>query len=183
MIAVLVVSVMPLFPAAAQTLTDTIFVRADRYPLMDGQQYHTDTMIIDPNDHKFLVGTTVLKGSDRNEFAASNGYALREVSVIPCSASVYNPAPNHVESINAMEDVIEATLSINANCCHSFLGEINIENDSTLNFIYHGYGEACTCSCCFGLKYEIIKWGSSAKPVRFAMINGDRKTLVPIIKQ
>lgn len=173
---------MPLLSISAQTLTDTIFVRADRYPMMDGQQYRTDTIVIDPNDHEFLIGTTVLRGSDLNRFAAENGYELRTVSVVPCSGPVLNPIPNHIESIIVKENALQANLSINANCCHSFLGEITLVDDSILSFIYHGYGEVCTCDCCFGLKYEIRKWKSGAKPVLYAMINDDRKTLTPINK-
>ena len=41
------------------------------------------------------------------------------------------------------------------NCCYSFLCDMEILNEKTLNLIYHGYGSICGCTCVHNLKYEL----------------------------
>lgn len=56
--------------------------------------------------------------------------------------------------INIDSNIIIFNLSILSNCCHSFLGEAEIKNN-TLNLIYTEYGEEfCGCLCCFTIEYR-----------------------------
>ena len=41
-------------------------------------------------------------------------------------------------------------INISENCCYSFLCDIAIINNSTINLIFYGYGTYCDCDCCFG---------------------------------
>jgi hypothetical protein len=99
--------------------------------------------------------TMVSDTSSVNKASADLGYKLTRLQLSPCDASVSGIAKERIARKEFTEDQIEIEVAINANCCSSFLGEIEILSDSILNLKYTEYGEQCMCSCCFHLTYTI----------------------------
>ncbi len=166
--------------------SDTIFITKDNSAFDDTLIYATDTIILE--DAAFgtvvLTGTTVLPETSNSINARGHGFFLTEVEGSPCKNNgherVYRK-DTKVASVFKTDSTWTCELSIVANCCHDFLCEISIKNDSILNFIYHGYGATyCACDCCFGLVYEITL-DDYAKDdiakVTHTMINGKQGTL------
>jgi hypothetical protein len=147
----------------------------------------TDAVIGDTLDpvHR-LEGTTVLTSSEKNlESRWVYGLGLNRISVTPCQSSGEKVTPTTITSIKQLNDsmlVIKAMIS--ANCGYDFLGEIEVVSDSTLNLIYHGYGSYASCSCCFGLTYEIEIMRDpdyDMRKLKYVTVNGvARKSLPPI---
>lgn len=54
--------------------------------------------------------------------------------------------------IRRQDNTLTIDLAIMANCCHHFLGEAEISND-TLKLFYTSYGGFCGCTCLFKLRY------------------------------
>ncbi len=173
-----------MFRPTVSAQTDTVFIRYDRLPLRPEQVYHTDTVLISPRDHNWLIGTTVLEGSRLNTEAANHGYFIKRLTLTPCSEPEVNLKPNHVVTQEGNTGGQYGTLLLHinviGNCCNSFLGEIEIVQDSILNLVHSGYGESCFCHCCFGLAYEISTSLSGRKKATHVMINRDIETLTPI---
>ena len=71
-----------------------------------------------------------------------------------------------------------------SNCGYSFLGEIEIVND-TLNLIYQGYGTNCFGNCLFAFEYEIQKdiANENILDVNYVMINGNQATKTELSKK
>lgn len=59
-------------------------------------------------------------------------------------------------SCTKIHDTLRIEVVITANCCASFLGEIQIKNDTTLNILYTEYGDECFCHCSFNIIYTIV---------------------------
>ena len=74
-------------------------------------------------------------------------------------------------------------ITINANCCADFLGEIEVTKNNVLNLIYHSYGGYCSCGCCFGLTYQLFlarEEDYDFNKIKSVMINGIKETETPI---
>ena len=139
---------------------DTTYITHDNDYIDDTVIYITDTVIGKTSfGRPILIGTTVLPETINTMGARAFGFFLEKVESSPCKRSRGNEAyitDDEVFSIQKTDSTWTCDLKINANCCHDFLCEISIENDTTLNFIYKGYGAAyCACKCCFGIQYEI----------------------------
>jgi hypothetical protein len=130
-----------------------------------------------------LKGTTVLFGSDKNQHARwEDGFWLAEIKASPCQGENEHMAKPKINSIQHLGDttvLIDAT--INENCCHSFLGEIEILEDSILHLTYINYGPFCACYCCFGLTYQIDIFPDEEEynysRIKYVMVDGRRETL------
>lgn len=132
-----------------------------------------------------LKGTTVLYASDKNwKIRWEQGLWLRDLHSSPCQGSEEHMTKPKINSIQFSGDTaVSVDATINANCCHSFLGELEVVEDSILNLTYIGYGGHCACDCCFGLTYEIdIDRTEDYSPDKliYVMVNGMRSTLKPI---
>lgn len=139
-----------------------------------------DTMIVQEfRPSTILIGTTVLPASDKNmDSRWQYGYALSEMHLTPCRTSEEDPGANEVMAISSTDSSFTIELKIASNCCHAFLGEIEIVDDTLLNLVYHPYGSFCSCMCCFGLTYDITRFPDEEyHPLAAVMINGDRRTL------
>ncbi|TXI82927.1 MAG: hypothetical protein E6Q44_00530 [Flavobacteriales bacterium] len=168
--------------AAAQAEKDTVFIKANVTPYDSTVSYRIDTLLFDsPMMRHILVGTTVLTASPKNESARNFGYSLLALGASACQKELDGPAKDGSDRVisvlrNDTMWIIETNIS--SNCCHSFLGEIEVVDGSILNLIYHGYGTYCFCECCFGLTYRIGREiFVDPKDVNQFMINGDKRTL------
>lgn len=163
--------------------SDTVFIRQSELA-SDTLIYKTDTVLFSsPMLRHYLVGTTVLKMSRKNELSKNKGYNLIILKSTDCQKKVGPDVEikDEVNFVTKSDSLWVAELNIFANCCYSFLGEIEIINDTIMNFVYHGYGTRCFCTCCFGLIYEIERWKDvDDYDIKYFMINEERKSLVRI---
>lgn len=119
-----------------------------------------------------LQGTCVLRGSEKNMSAFNSGFLLEKIVSNGCLNSNTKSRKNEVTKVTSYSNILRAEFLVFANCCNSFLGEIEIRKD-TLNLIYQGYGNYCFCNCCHNLTY-FIKKGDN---INHYIINGDVKNI------
>ena len=133
-------------------------------------------------DEHTLKGTTVLTGSDKNALSEYvYGYRLSDITSSECeSGGRSEEIEEQILNISKTDSSYNISVNIRGNCAHAFLGEIEIENDSIINLIAHGYGGNSTCACCFGLIYTISFDETASKKVMYVMINGIRNTIIEI---
>lgn len=133
-------------------------------------------------DDYTLKGTTVLTGSDRNALSEYvYGYRLSGITSSECqSGGRSEEIEEQILSISKTDSSYTISVNIKGNCAHAFLGEIEIENDSIINLIAHGYGGNSTCACCFGLTYTISFDETASKNVQYVKMNGVRETMIEI---
>ncbi|MBL4706387.1 MAG: hypothetical protein JKY54_17800 [Flavobacteriales bacterium] len=129
-----------------------------------------------------LKGTTVLTGSDRNALSTYvYGYRLADITSSECQHNGRSEEiKDQILSITKTDSSYIIVANIKGNCAHAFLGEIEIESDSIINLIAHGYGGNSTCACCFGLTYTISFDDTAAKKVTYVMLRGIRNTMIEI---
>jgi hypothetical protein len=166
------------FSVSAQQ--DTVFVRYNK-DWSEEVKYVTDTLVYEsPLRRHLLIGTTALPGTHNQMTAYNNGLIFREVLFTECEGSVEGGS-DKINTINIDGDMVLIDMTIYDNCCYSFLCDAGVNDEGILNLIYYGYGSNCTCSCCFGLKYNFtIDNIKDASKVKAVMINGDKSTLKKI---
>jgi len=141
-----------------------------------------------PASEDQLIGTTVLKASEKNmEARWVHGLWLNDLTSSECLQPLSEtPSPTEITSVKQPNDsTLVITANINANCGYSFLGEIEIVSGNTLNLIYHGYGGYAICYCCFGLTYKIEIFRDEEyefEKLKYVTINGVAKTSLPKLK-
>jgi hypothetical protein len=164
---------------------DTVFIKYNIDKFEDKPNYKTDTVIFDtPNARQILYGTTVLPWTQNQQIAKNYGLYLDTVSMTPCKQDL-GARPNtigEVLSVNHHNDSLTIELNYWGNCCHSFLCDIEVRDDNTVNLIIHGYGATyCSCQCCFGLTYHLTTFkGIEFEKLKYIMVNDDEKTKMPI---
>jgi hypothetical protein len=161
---------------------DTVFIKKNIDPIADKPVYQTDTILFDTHMARhILIGTTILPSSANSELAKNYGYNLKELKSSDCKETKGKSFPIEVLSTVRTDTLLTIDISIGANCCYSFLGDMTVKNDSIIDLIYHGYGSYCFCTCCFGLTYEIERWPfMDEHSITHVMINGDESTLTEI---
>ncbi len=162
---------------------DTVFIKKNKNFGEQPIDYQIDTLVL--NSHAanhILVGTTVLPGTWNHINQMNNGVSLREVKITDCEMkNEEGYFDDYIFSIFQTDSVLFVELKISENCCHSFLCDADfIEKDGYLNLIFHGYGDYCSCYCCFGLTYKFDKWNKKIANLKGIMINGNPKTLKKI---
>lgn len=153
---------------------DTIIIS---YPEHDGDSSYriTDTLI---RRHTFspaiLVGDTFLSGSTGWIQMRGIGLDLASFEATACNPNERPEGEDSFISLILNDSLLEAELKIYSNCCHSFLGDVTLVNDSTLSFDFHTYGNFCACDCCFGLKYRFVAntFNQDFKKLEYFLING-----------
>ena len=115
--------------------------------------------------------------------ALDYGLFAKEVKSTHCRESLTGPKRyfnNKINNVEITDSVWTIDVSVIGNCCHEFLCDISIENDSILNLIYIGYGGPCKCDCWYGLIYKIEVRHLFGTPgdIKYVMINADNKTLI-----
>jgi len=158
---------------------DTVFIKYNKDKYEEKPKYKTDTVVFDtPNARQILYGTIVLPWTNSQQIAKNFGIALQTVTSTACKKSG-KPIANEVISIAETDTTLKIEIKIWGNCCHSFLCDLEIVDDSIVNLKYYGYGATyCSCDCCYGLNYNIEKWKIDGyKLLKSVMVNGDRRTI------
>jgi hypothetical protein len=85
---------------------------------------------------------------------------------------------NQVLTVNPTKGSLIIEIKYWGNCCHSFLCDIEVKDDTTINLIIHGYGAFyCDCTCCYGLTYHLTTMKvNEFDKLKYITINGDDKT-------
>lgn len=169
---------------------DTVFIRQSD-PYADSILYKTDTVIfLSAAKSKILYGTTILPWTDNQQVAKSYGLFFNNIKFSECQENIeqitedeeYLDQTNSILTVTKNDTLLTVEIKIIANCCHSFLCDISVENDSILNLIYYGYGVSCSCDCCYGLIYQIKneRYFEDNKKIKYVMIKDDKKTIKKI---
>lgn len=145
-----------------------------------------DTIYIEKDTENKLIGTTVLKSSEKNISTSwMHGLWLKNLTASECQGVGETPLPTKATSIKQPNDsTLVITATTMANCCYAFLGEVEVLNGNTLNLIYHGYGSYCECNCDYELTYTFAILPERFKPdkIKFVTVDGASKTPLPKIR-
>ncbi len=161
--------------------TDTIFIRYDKNGTDEILQYQTDTFVFNvPKSSTPLVGTTILPWTTNQQVAKGYGLYLQSVRISECLNNGRElPGDEEIIAITETDSSLIIETKIIGNCCHDFLCDVQVVEDSIVNLISYSYGTTyCACACCFGLTYEfsLMKIEEYEK-LKYFMIAGNRKTL------
>ncbi|MCB0442931.1 MAG: hypothetical protein KDC50_02675 [Flavobacterium sp.] len=132
-----------------------------------------------------LKGNSILYNSQKireakNAGMAFLGFDVKEIALDYTEEMI----PTSIEKVVLEENHCLISFNAPSNCGYSFLGEIEIIDD-TLNLIYHGYGTNCFGNCLFSFQYEIQKDISNENilNLRYFMINGNLTTKTELSKK
>lgn len=159
--------------------SDTVFIRKNIDKFADQPVYQTDTIIFDtPNARNILIGDAILTQTYNQQVAKGYGLFLKEIEVEDCKSTEPTELNEIIEFDRSSNKWTVKTM-INANCCQDFLVDIKVENENTLNLIFHNYGMYCSCSCLFELTYKIdIMDFDDLSKIKSVIINGDERTRI-----
>lgn len=185
---------------------DTLILKRNLAHYGSTPRYQVDTFADDGNMTypPFLVGTTVLPGT-RNQLALKNyNLILDSVKFSPCNgeppivelnidglagaeskeSTFINSEFFKVQSLDLWKTGFTINIKIWENCCHHFLCDAVVIDDSILSLVYYPYGwNYCACDCCFGLTYFFSFMGGQEEEfikVKWVMINEWPETLLPL---
>lgn len=122
------------------------------------QQLDSLNKILTDGNQDVLVGTTFLPYSNKMIGLLNQGLEPISFEILErCDQSVsvdttMSDVNTKITAIQREANTLTIDLVINANCCHHFLGEAEISND-TLKLFYTSYGGFCGCTCLFKLRY------------------------------
>ena len=162
---------------------DTVFIRYNIADYDEPVFYKTDTILFSDRpfmrDRDMLIGTTVLPWTSKQQNAKNYGLYLQNVTSEPCGNSgdrIFSET-DKITSVIETEDKLKISIKIIDNCCYSFLCDVEVIDEKTINLITHGYGSYCFCTCCFGLTFhfDIIKDYDYTK-LENIIINGQENT-------
>lgn len=160
--------------------SDTIFLRYDANLYNEEQMYEVDTFVFStPQSSIALVGTTVIPGTTNQQIAKGYGLYLDAVNIGTCDQSEEALRDEEVSLITETDSSLIISAKIIGNCCHDFLCDVQIVDETTINLIYQSYGQSyCACVCCYGLTYEfsLMKF-KNYDSLEFVTLNGYNKTL------
>jgi len=160
--------------------SDTVFIRYNQSEYDEPINYTVDTVIFGDANMRTLLYKTILLPETRNQqYAKGYGLFLDSVAIAPCENSRERPDYiNKVNSVISTKDSFVIQIKFWGNCCHHFLCDIEIANDSTLNIITIGYGMYCSCDCCYGLNLyfdSLYEGYEDFNKLKYITINGDEK--------
>lgn len=162
---------------------DTVFIKYNLDNDQDKIVYTTDTVLFaTPMGRHILKGTTVIPWTHNQQIAKGYGFYFDNVTKSDCKKdATAERIPTKINSIVNKTNELIIDINISDNCCYSFLCDIQILNESTINLIYYGYGTYCSCDCCFGLTYKLTKEDvPELTKIKSVMINGISKTMTEI---
>ena len=142
----------------------------------------TDTLIkttsFEPN---ILFETSWLRNSKNIMKSRAWGISTKSVSN-KCTQERSERALNSLQFFNVTDTTFDVQYKVIENCCHSFICDVEVSNDSTINFIYHNYGNNCGCNCLhelnFSLGYNFMldkERQDSFDKIKFITLNGELK--------
>ncbi|HPS84191.1 MAG TPA: hypothetical protein PLA88_07740 [Bacteroidales bacterium] len=185
---------------------DTLILKRNLAHYGSTPRYQVDTFADDGNMTypPFLVGTTVLPGTGNQLGLKNFNLILDSVKFTPCNSeppiteliiddtsesetdsSVFNNFEYYrIQSISMMDTSLSIDIKIWENCCHHFLCDATVLDDSVLSLIYYSYGRNyCSCDCCFGLTYFFNFMGGQEeefKNIKWVIIDDMSKTILPL---
>ena len=137
---------------------DTVFVRYNTADYNEPVSYKTDTVLFNERgfirDRDILIGTTVLPETGNQQGAMNYGLYLQKVTFEPCQLDNGYSDEEEIMSVTETEYKLYISIKIVDNCCYSFLCDVEVIDDKTINLITLGYGAYCACNCCFGLTFD-----------------------------
>ncbi len=163
--------------------SDTVFIISNKNESSVDIDYLCDTLLFDsPQSRILLYNTMVLPNTSNQQEAKNYGLTLDSIGFESCkSREIMKYSRDEISLVEETDDNLSITIMIVGNCCHNFLCDIEIRDESILNLIYLGYGSMyCSCSCNFQLTYYFSKWKFMALEydrIKKIMINGNLKTL------
>ena len=149
-----------------------------------GQTHFDDVSKVSMQSNE-LKGNSILFNSQKIREAKNAGMAFLSFDVKKIELDYTEELiPTSIEKIQLKENHCLITFTAPGNCGYSFLGEIEIVND-TLNLIYQGYGNNCFGNCLFSFQYEIQKDISNENilNLKYFMINGNLSTKTELSKK
>ncbi len=156
---------------------DTVYIKKNINPFSEKAIFQTDTLVFEtPNARNILIGNAILTETSNQQGAKNFGLFFEDFKVKDCHASEV-PKPNKIIGIEKEKEKWNIKILVYSNCCQDFLADISVENDNTLNLIFHNYGMFCSCSCPFELTYKIrVMEFDDLKKIKFLTLNGETKT-------
>ena len=161
---------------------DTVFIKYNKLGTEAKLSYTTDTLVFgSPYLRHVIYGTTVLPWTENQQVAKGFGIDLRNVTSSDCIESEEHGG-DQVVAITETDTSLKIEIKIWGNCCHDFLCDLEIVEDSIINLVHYGYGATfCFCDCCYGLVYEFDKWKfDEYELLKGVMINTDRRTMMKL---
>jgi hypothetical protein len=162
--------------------SDTVFIRHNQSEYDQPIEYTVDTVIFGGSNMRTLLYKTTLLPETRNQQYAKNyGLFIDSVAIAPCENSASRERPDYINKVNSIvstKDSFFIQIKFWGNCCHQFLCDIEIADDSTLNIITIGYGMYCSCDCCYGLNLyfePLHKIFEDFNKLKYITINGDER--------
>jgi hypothetical protein len=165
---------------------DTVFIRYNNSNDEKKISYKTDTILFASQmQRKIIYGTMALPGSIGQHNAMNAGLFLKGMTGTDClNVLGEEPAENDkITDIRQTDSTLEIETKIAAPCCISFLGDVDIVDDSILHVNYSLYGVDCSCPCCYGLtyKFEIGRdYIDLRSKIKWVEINNEEKTMKSI---
>jgi hypothetical protein len=140
-----------------------------------------------PEEDNQLIGTTVLRSSEKNLHSGYlYGLWLDSIYSSACQNMGEGPPPIKITSIQQPYDsILIVNAMVTGNCGYSFLGEIDVLQENTINLVYTGYGSSAVCACCYGLTYVIQLSDQGEYPfkkLKYISINGHDKRALPSLR-
>jgi hypothetical protein len=167
---------------------DTIVIQYPLKPELLPEKLNDTIVINSPMDGTILFGTTLLPNTSNQVYLYGFGLYLQSMNGSECMNDMGKPESfaDFVQNIDLTDTSLLVNIQISANCCHSFLGDASVVDDTIFQLIYYGYGAGyCACNCCFGLTYYFTREDYGREEfdrIRYVMINEDRNHLYPFRK-
>jgi len=147
---------------------------------------NSDTIIQNHSiSDNYIVGTSWLTNSPKMITLRGLGLSPQNIKST-CLQDNYEKVKFLSPAIlNISDSIFKVTFDITANCCHSFICDVEQTNDSTLNFLYYAYGAHCACKCLHKLEYNLgydymLEKNRKTKfnRIKYITINSDRKSII-----
>lgn len=148
-------------------------------------QTHFDDVSATTTQSNELKGNSILLNSQKIRDAKNAGMNFLSFDVKNIELGYTEELiPTSIEKIQLKENHCLIIFSAPSNCGYSFLGEIEIVND-TLNLVYQGYGINCLGNCLFSFQYEVQKdiMNENILNLKYITINGDLSTKTELSKK
>lgn len=168
------------FSVSAQQ-DDTLFVRYDSHE-RDEVHYITDTLFRSTSLQPLLLFETSWIPNTKSQLSAM-GFGLYPSKVYAvCSVEGIESGENELVSLQKTDSTISLIYKVLANCCYSFLCDMEIVDSNTLNLKYIDYGNICGCTCFHTLSFELSvedydkEFLANFQKLKFVTLNGELKT-------
>lgn len=160
---------------------DTLFVRYDSHEF-DEINYKIDTLFRSTSLQPLLLFETAWIPNTKSQMAAM-GFGLYPSKVrAVCEVEGIESGENELVSLQKTDSSITVIYKVVANCCYSFLCDMEIRDSNTLNLKYIDYGNVCGCTCFHTLSFELLiedyddEFLANFEKLRFVTLNGELKT-------